>query len=133
MPVTPVTRANADSAYQALWNELQKVKGKAGTRRRVANQPALRAEMIEHCRAAAALYTSGPFDEYRAAMWERRLWGHEHHRDSVAWDGKDDVVAMRLIRRFEALPREEQEKIRATMTTQSFSRLPGATKGHSEA
>ena len=133
MPVTPVTRATADSAYQALWHELQKVKGKAGARRRVANQTALRAEMIEHCRAAMALYTAGPFDEYRAAMWERRLWGHEHHRDSVAWDGKDDILALRKIREFEALPRDAQEKLRARMTVQSPFTKPGLMKGHSEA
>lgn len=52
--------------------------------------------MIQHCRAAFALYSG--VDPYRAAMWERRLWLHEHGRHSEVWDGKDPVTSLAALK-----------------------------------
>jgi hypothetical protein len=53
--------------------------------------------MIAHCIEALALYSGK--DDYREAMWERRLWLHRKNRSGRVWNGDDPRIwreAMRV-------------------------------------
>lgn len=77
--------------YEGLYRRLR---GSTGAERRAKEQ-----ELAVLAARLRAHYEQLGADAYRTAMWERRVWLHEHGRSGEVYDGTDAIAWQHIMRR----------------------------------